>query len=771
MKTSLLSLFALLITLPFTAIAQTAFQGAQWLRDPRFKNEPTLGIFDVHRKKSQEARLKNIHTYFRKSFNLQTLPQRAVLRFTADDYAKLYINGTFVIQGPEPAYPFAHPYYDVDVTKYLCTGENVLAAHTYYHGLATRAFNSADNRSGLIAQLVLTTEGLPEQRIVTDKSWRCFASRTFSSDKVFGYETQFNENMDLNLEPINWRKPGFADTTWSAPLTGFQDHTFIAAITAPLQHTNAFPIALKQTETNRWFADMGTEVVGHTRIRVKGYPGQIITVWHGEELSAPNVVRHKMRCNCDYVDQITLTEGNNLIEFFDYRAFRYVEIIGTTNTPDIQVDVRHYPFEWTASSCQSSDTALNRIWEISKRGVQMGSQGIFVDCPSREKGQYTGDTYMTVLSQLLLTGDPSLTRKALIDFQQTQRFDPGMLCVAPGGFWQELAEWSLLWPQMVVYYYRVTGDKALVKTLVEAGATEKLMRYFSKLEREDGLLSGVDRHKWVLVDWPSNLRGGYDYDKTKNGVNTVINAFYYGSLLAVAEMMRIADRPDLEYTNKAERLEKAFNKSLLDPASGLYIDGIHEDDTRSSKTSLHANGFPLYFGLVPETNQTAVVNLIRQQRLNCGIYGGPYFIAALFKNGHSDLAYDLLTSKDTHSWNQMLKEGATTTFEAWGADQKWNTSLCHPAAGMPVWIIIEHLMGLTPAEPGFKTVRVAPRIPAALTSIEVRFPTVSGTISALYKKDKGYFLSVPENTPVIDDTPQHIKLKLVNTLPPEESVK
>jgi alpha-L-rhamnosidase len=154
MKTSLLSLFALLITLPFTAIAQTAFQGAQWLRDPRFKNEPTLGIFDVHRKKSQEARLKNIHTYFRKSFNLQTLPQRAVLRFTADDYAKLYINGTFVIQGPEPAYPFAHPYYDVDVTKYLCTGENVLAAHTYYHGLATRAFNSADNRSGLIAQLV-----------------------------------------------------------------------------------------------------------------------------------------------------------------------------------------------------------------------------------------------------------------------------------------------------------------------------------------------------------------------------------------------------------------------------------------------------------------------------------------------------------------------------------------------------------------------------------------------------------------------------------------
>ncbi|MFA7172187.1 MAG: family 78 glycoside hydrolase catalytic domain [Kiritimatiellia bacterium] len=764
MKSLLSKTLVLFVILPLITLSQSQFQDAQWLRDPRFANEPILGIFDVHKKKSKDAKLKNIHTYFRKSFNLIQTPKKAVLRFTADDYAKIFLNGKFIIQGPEPAYPFAHPYYDIDVTEHLQIGENVLAAHTYYHGLATRAFNSADNRSGFVAHMRLTADDLSEQGIITDKSWRCFASCTYPSDKVFGYKTQFNENINLNLEPINWKKPGFNDSEWSEPLTGFQDHTFIAAITAPLQHTIAVPVVLKQSALNRWFADMGTEVVGHTQIILDGHSGDTVTVWHGEELSAPDVVRHKMRCYCDYADQITLTDGSNHINFYDYRAFRYIEIIGTTNRPVIQVDVRHYPFDWSASDCRSSDNTLDRIWEISKRGVQMGCQGIIVDCPSREKGQYTGDTFMTAVSQLLLTGDPSLTRKAIIDFQQTQRFDPGMLCVAPGGFWQEIAEWSLVWPQMLLYHYQTTGDKKLVTEMIEAEALDKLIGYFENLERDDGLLHNVNRHKWVLVDWPANLCEGYDYKKTKNGVNTVVNAFYYGALVSAAELMRVAEQSDLKYINKAEKLKSSFNAILLDSATGLYIDGLHEDGTRSSKKSLHANGFPLYFGLVSETNLTEVVNLIRAQRLNCGIYGASYFIAGLFQNGQADLAYELLTCKDSRSWNQMLKEGATTTFEAWGADQKKNTSLCHPAGGMPVWLIIRHLLGLAPAEAGFTSLRVAPNIPEALDSIKIRFPTVAGTISAQYIKGQAYYLSVPEQINVLDETPTNIALKIVSSL-------
>lgn len=42
-----------------------------------------------------------------------------------------------------------------DVTRFLTKGDNCLADHVYYHGLATRAFNSADNRSGLVLKAVV----------------------------------------------------------------------------------------------------------------------------------------------------------------------------------------------------------------------------------------------------------------------------------------------------------------------------------------------------------------------------------------------------------------------------------------------------------------------------------------------------------------------------------------------------------------------------------------------------------------------------------------
>ncbi len=232
-------------------------------------------------------------------------------------------------------------------------------------------------------------------------------------------------------------------------------------------------------------------------------------------------------------------------EFYDYRGFRYVELLDAPSRPEVWVDLRHHPFDWSASHFDSSDPVLNGIWEISKRGVQMGCQGIIVDCAQREKGQYTGDTYMTVLSHLILTADPTLTKKAIIDWHLSQRFEPGMLCVAPGGFWQELAEWSLLWPVMLEYYYQMTGDEDLVRRLVDAGALDKLMAVFVEMENEHGLLQGVDKHKWVLVDWPKNLRADYDYDNTKNGVNTVVNAFYFRGTRCSATEQRQPWKPGL----------------------------------------------------------------------------------------------------------------------------------------------------------------------------------------------------------------------------------
>ena len=50
-------------------------------------------------------------------------------------------------------------------------------------------------------------------------------------------------------------------------------------------------------------------------------------------------------------------------------------------------------------------------------------------------------------------------------------------------------------------------------------------------------------------------------------------------------------------------------------------------------------------------------------------------LLGLVRNHRYDLVKEALLNDG--AWKRMLREGATTTFEGWGKDTKWNTSLFH----------------------------------------------------------------------------------------------
>lgn len=283
----------------------------------------------------------------------------------------------------------------------------------------------------------------------------------------------------------------------------------------------------------------------------------------------------------------------------------------------------------------------------------------------------------------------------------------------------------------------MTGDEAFVRKMVDRGFPG-FFDYFARLEGPSGLLTGVDKKKWVLVDWPANLRGNYDYEATKNRENTVINAFYYAALRGAAELVRRTGGDGSAYDAKADHLQLAFIHQFLEPRTGLFVDG-----SGSIHSSLHANAFPLAFNLVPSSSLSKVIDLIQDRQLDCGLYAASYVIEGCFEAGQPELAYDLLTSTNSHSWHEMLKAGATTPLEAWGPDQKWNTSWCHPCGSTPIYLIVHWLMGLQPAEPGWKVIRVAPRFPRRLKHIEVKFPIPAGSVRACYDQSRGCQITVP----------------------------
>jgi hypothetical protein len=734
---------------------------AQWIQDPLFEGLPFRDLLRKQKAKDEsgvsKSDPKNVHTLFRKAFRLEEKRIRSARLFiTADDVYKLYINGAFIGLGPAPAYLFAYPYNGWDVTDILRAGAaNCIAVHVYYQGLVNRVWGSGDNQQGLLAQLDIIYEDGSQDVIKTDGSWRYHRTEAYVGKRTVGYQTQFTEDIDLRKVKPGWKEAGFDDSGWEAPAMAVGDptpavYTLVPQSTPPLYVEKVFPSSVVKKEEGQYFIDFGTELTGSTCFKVSGPEGHVVEIRHGEECSGPQEVRFDMRANCRYQEFCTLSgRPEDVIEFFDYKGFRYVEVLDWPEelTADrIWVLNRHYPFPEDASTFHSSDPELNRIWALCKEGVKQGTQDTYLDCPTREKGGYLGDAYVTGQSHLYLTGDGRILRKAIQDFAYSARICPGLMAVAPGNYMQEIADYSLLWPVVLYRYAGWTGNIDFLNEMLPV--LDGLLDYFARYENEHGLLEKVDE-KWNLVDWPANLRDGFDYELAVQGVNTVLNQFYYGCLRAAARCYRMAGNRERfdALEEKAEGLAQAAFQHLMDAESGLFVDG-----KGSKHSALHANALPLMFNMKPPGGFGPLIDCIKRKRMTCGVYFASFVLEGLYNVGESEFAYELLTSRDEHSWHAMLEAGATTCMEAWGPDQKWNTSFCHPWSSCPIYIVSAELMGLITASLGWSTFLFQPRLPAGLESAEIWITTPPGKIKASFKQEGreiAYRLHVPKGSEAV----------------------
>ena len=300
------------------------------------------------------------------------------------------------------------------------------------------------------------------------------------------------------------------------------------------------------------------------------------------------------------------------------------------------------------------------------------------------------------------------------------------------------ADYSALIPLFIEKYYDYTGDGAFVRKMLPVA--EGIWEYYSQFLNSDGLLEKIGHMKKVpsdmkaiLVDWPQNLRDGYDMEKAENGISTNSNLFFYGFLKTTANLYGVIgdEARASELRALYERMERGIIAKLYDTEKGLFRDAAD-----SEHISLHANALQLFFGLKPPRGYAPIRDLIMERRLNCGVYFAYFVIEGLFRAGFAEEAIDLLRGSDEHSWVNMLRAGATTCMEAWGPDQKWNTSWCHPWSSSPIYFYVERLMGIRSKEPGMTKFVISPRVSDDIDFIELSFPTPSGFIELKYEKRK-----------------------------------
>lgn len=619
------------------------------------------------------------HVLFRKKFNAGGDLAKAVLKITADDYFKLYINGEFVTQGPPPSYPQAYYYMELPVGKFLKSGENVIAVHTLYQGLINRVWVSGDNRESLWAELVINGEVI----LATDESWKCKISSAYEPMAIVGYDTQYMELFDSCSEDVGFEKENFDDSKWqNAKIKKYNDYNLIKSPIKPLEIYEVEPKTIRKTE-NGYFYDFGQEAIGYLVVTAKGEKDDEIIIRQGEELNDDGSVRFDLRSNCRYEEKWMLSGGEDTLDQFDYKGFRFAELIvpETAEIISVKFRIRHYPFKQKAIY-KSINADFNNIIKLCVNTVKYGTQEIIPDCPTREKGSYLGDFCISGRAQALLTGDTTFLKKTILDFCRTSFICKGLMSVATSSFMQEIADYGLIFPLLVLWTYKFDGDIDFLKSVEPT--LKGMYEYFASFDRGDGLIENL-YGQWNLVDWPANLRDGYDFPLTKpirDGVHNALNALWIGFLKVMNEIEAICGNEKVAETDEVIR---SFYKAFYNDETGLFCDS--ESKTHSA---VHSNIFPLLFGIYgkDEELKKRLVKMIYDKKLNSmGVYMAYFALAALVENGERDKAIEL--TLDKNAWLNMIKEGATTAFEAWGKEQKWNTSLFHPWAVAPLIVFNE----------------------------------------------------------------------------------
>ena len=397
--------------------------------------------------------LCNRHILFRKKAVFGKA-SKAILKITADDYFKLYINGVYVTQGPPPSYPNHYYFMEIDVTPFLKEGVNTFAVHNYYQGLINRVWVSGDLRSMFWCELYLDGK----VALVSDESWLTATHTGYSSCGIIGYETAFAERYDSSAKEVGFEKELFDDSQWQ-PASIYKQTDYILQ-KSPIQPLSVYLKKPIYTERKGevLFVDFGQEMVGYLRAKAKGKQGDKILLRFGEELNPDDSVRFDMRCNCRYEEEWILSGKEDVLDQFDYKAFRYCEIMipEGASVRDVEMQVRHYPYEKKAVY-ETDNEQLRKVLQLCENTIKYGTQEVFVDCPTREKGQYLGDVCVSGRAQCVLTGDTTLIKKAIIDFCGSAFICKGVMAVSTSSFMQEIADYS--WGKQCLPAYVVGCEK------------------------------------------------------------------------------------------------------------------------------------------------------------------------------------------------------------------------------------------------------------------------------------------------------------------------
>jgi alpha-L-rhamnosidase len=621
-----------------------------------------------------------------------------------------------------------------DVTGAISEGENVLGAELgtgWFAGYV--GWQSLSRHYGptpqLLMQLHLEYEDGSSEVIGTNGDWKGSTGPTRYSDFIMG------EYHDARLES-DWSAGESDDGAWShVQWSAVSAVPLVADCSPPVRALDEIPpVERTEPEPGTFIFDLGQNIAGWARLKVKGEAGTTVKLRFAEILNPDGSLYVTNLRSARATDTYILAGTGNVETFeprFTWHGFRYVEVTGYPGNPEMDAITGRFVGSNTevAGSFQCSDELVNKL----QQNIVWGQRGNFLsvptDCPQRdERLGWLGDAQVfigTAVGNMDVAGFFTKWMRDVVDGQTPAGAFPD---VAPRAV--DLASGAPAWADAGVIVpwtvWKTYGDTRIID------------EHWSAMERW---------MNWLLQDNPDYLwrydRGNDFGDWLSIGADTpkeLIGTAYWGyDARLLAEMAEVTGRA----------ADAARYRELFDQIAAAFRNAYVREDSSIAGETQSVYCLALHFGLLEEGQRASATALLvadieaKGGHLSTGFVGVSYLCHVLTANGRPDVAYRLLHQETFPSWKYSILHGATTIWERWdgwtedkGFQDPGMNSFNHYSLGSVGEWMRRTVAGIdnAPGTAGHTWLRLAPVLDDSLTWAEGSYTSMSGVIRSRWDR-------------------------------------
>lgn len=456
--------------------------------------------------------------------------------------------------------------------------------------------------------------------------------------------------------------------------------------------------------------DAGFLTTAFFRLPLRDGAGSRVKITYAEAYTVPGEGRRPAKRVRDdaktgwlqgVTDSVTVSGCAQVYEPFLFRTFRFVRIAVQTGAAPLTLETPDYvetgyPLE-VGTTFRSSQAWTDRVWDMSARTLGRCMQETYTDCPYYEQLQYTMDTRLQMLFTYAASGDDRLARKAIADFHASLLPEGMLQSRWPSDLPQVIPGFSLHWIFMLADHWQQTGTLELFRRY--RPTVDAVLDWFERKTDDDGLAVGLGH--WEYADWVREWENSAGVPTAvAKGPSTILNLTLAAALQTAAALTRLSGRPDVaaEYEARRERIHAQVERLCWCGEAGMYQEG-----PGVRLFSQHAQVWAVLGGLAQgeRARQALRAALETQDAAQCSF---PWMYLLFRALEAADMYAQ--TAPLWSLWQNLIPQRLTTVPE-----MPFDTrSDCHAWGALPLFEFPRMGLGVTPAEPGWNRVRIAPKM-------------------------------------------------------------